>query len=230
VSGWDAATYDRVAAPQEAWARAILDRLDLRPGERVLDAGCGSGRVTELLLDRGAEVVAVDADAAMVAAARRRLGDRAAVLHQDLLELALDGPVDAVFSDAVFHWIADHRRLFARLHAALRPGGRLSAQCGGHGNIARVRALADAHVADPPRAWNYATAEQAAADLRAAGFTDVEAWLEPWPVTPPEPRAYLRAVVLRLYPEHVTDAVLAELGDEPVLDYVRLNLTARRPA
>ena len=73
---------------------------------------------------------------AMVAKARETLPAACPILHQDLLDLELDEPVDAVFSSAVFHWITDHERLFARLHAALKPGGRLIAQCGGHGNIA----------------------------------------------------------------------------------------------
>ena len=111
---WDAATYDRVSAPQLEWAGKVLQRLPLRGDETVLDAGCGSGRVTAMLLDRlpGGHVVAVDAAPSMVAHARDRLGDRATVILSDLTELELDEPVDAVFSNAVFHWVMDHERLF----------------------------------------------------------------------------------------------------------------------
>ncbi len=239
VRSWDAATYERVAGPQRAWAGQVLDRLDLGGAEAVLDAGCGGGSVTELLLERVPEgrVVAVDGDAAMVAKARERLGARAEVLHQDLTALRLDAPVDAVFSNAVFHWVLDHDALFAALRGALRPGGALSAQCGGAGNIARVKAVADRLAGDaaPPRVWNYAGPEETEERLRRAGFTDVRAWLEPRPVTPPEPATYLETVVLGPYVQVLpeaerrpfAEAVLAELGDPPTLDYVRLNMTAR---
>src|SRR5512133_4117223 len=111
---WDAATYDRVADPQEEWGREVLARLELAGDETVLDAGCGSGRVTKLLLERlpHGHVVAVDSAPSMVEHARRALGDRATVLRASLTELTLNEPVDAAFSNAVFHWIADHDRLF----------------------------------------------------------------------------------------------------------------------
>lgn len=223
---WDAGRYDVLSDPHVKWAEAILERLPLTGDERLLDAGCGSGRVTELLVERvpRGRVVAVDGDANMVAKARERLGDRADVGQQDLLELSLDEPVDAVFSSAVFHWITDHETLFARLHGALKPGGRLVFQCGGHGNIAKVRAVSG------PGPWLYATAEDTEERLRAAGFRDVRAWLEPWPVVPPEPREFLATVCLRTMPdderEAAIDRVLAELGDPPTLDYVRLNADA----
>jgi trans-aconitate 2-methyltransferase len=233
VSPWDATVYDRVSDPQVAWAQAVVDRLDIRPGETVLDAGCGSGRVTELLLERGARVLAVDADAHMVRRARERLGDRVAGLwQQDLLELALPEQVDGVFSNAVFHWIPDHPRLWRRLHDALAPGGRLVAQCGGAGNLARVRAIADALATQPPQTWHYAGRAETERGLHDAGFSEAEAWLEPMATTPPEPAAFLATVVLRMYPDPagLAERVLAELGDPPVLDYVRLNVCARRPA
>jgi trans-aconitate 2-methyltransferase len=138
---WDADTYHRVSTPQVRWAETVLDRLELRGDETVLDAGCGSGRVTAMLVGRLPEgrVVAVDGSASMAEAARAALpADRADTMVCDLAELELDAPVDAVFSNAVFHWIPDHDRLFARLHAALKPGGQLVAQCGGWRTESRV--------------------------------------------------------------------------------------------
>jgi trans-aconitate 2-methyltransferase len=223
---WDADTYDQVADPQEAWAREILDRMPLAGDETVLDAGCGSGRVTELLLDRLPEgrVLAVDADEAMVAKARERLGTRAAVQRADLLDVELAAPVDAVFSCAVFHWITDHEKLFARLHAALRPGGRLVAQCGGDGNIAKVVAA----VPDRPSPWLYATPEDTERRLRDAGFREARAWLEPKPTTVADPETYVAAVCLHGHPQaaELAPKVVAALGDPPVIDYVRLNIDA----
>ena len=221
---WDADTYDRVADPQEAWAREILARAGFEPGQTVLDAGCGSGRVTELLLAQDVEVIGVDADAAMVDKARARLGDRARVERQDLLELELDETVDAIFSCAVFHWITDHERLFERLRAALRPGGRLVAQCGGHGNIAKVVAA----VPDRTSPWLYATPEDTERRLRDAGFSEARAWLEPKPTIVPDPETFVAAVCLHGHPQaaELAPQVVAKLGEPPVLDYVRLNIEA----
>ncbi|MGH2844354.1 MAG: class I SAM-dependent methyltransferase, partial [Solirubrobacteraceae bacterium] len=131
---WDASTYDRISVPHEAWAREQFERLPLRGDELVLDAGCGSGRITALLVGMvpDGHVYAVDAAPSMVEHTRAALGERVTVLCQDLTELSMPEPVDVVFSNATFHWIPDHPKLFGRLAAALKPGGRLLAQCGGH--------------------------------------------------------------------------------------------------
>jgi trans-aconitate 2-methyltransferase len=221
VTRWDAAAYHRVAAPQEQWTREILDRAGFRPGQLILDAGCGSGRATRVLLDRGLRVVAVDADAAMVAKARETLPPDVPVLQQDLLDLELDAPVDGIFSSATFHWITDHDRLFARLHAALEPGGRLAAQCGGHGNIAKVLE----HVGERPGTWLYATAEDTERRLRDAGFRGARAWLEPRPTTVDDMEAYLASVVLHGDPDAREKAATAAPHLDH-LDYVRLNVDA----
>jgi trans-aconitate 2-methyltransferase len=245
---WDAASYDRVSDPQLAWAREQLERMPLAGDEVVLDAGCGSGRVTALLADlvpRG-RVYAVDAAPSMVAHAREALGDRATVLCQDLVELEVPESVDAVFSNATFHWIHDHDALFAALHRALEPGGQLVAQCGGRGNIDAFRTLADEiageepfapYFADWKRPWNYATDVETAQRLENAGFTEVETWLEPKSVTPDDPRSFIQTVCLVRHldplPEELrgafVDRALERSGHPLTLDYVRLNMTARRP-
>src|SRR3954466_13856708 len=179
---WDASSYDRMSDPQLAMARDVIDRLGLRGDERVLDAGCGTGRVTEVLAQRvpGGTVIAVDGSEAMVQETRAR-GIHA--FTADLAELTLDEPVDAILSTATFHWIKDHDRLFGRMYAALRPGGRMAVQCGGAGNVANVQEAIDAvdHPAlrgwDGP--WNFATPEETTRRLKQAGFTDVWAWLQP---------------------------------------------------
>jgi trans-aconitate 2-methyltransferase len=247
---WDADVYHRLSDPQVAFAEAVLDRLELAGDEVVLDAGCGSGRVTRLLLERlpRGRVIAVDASEEMVARAREELaGAPADVRHGDLASLRLEPGehVDAVFSNAVLHWVPDHDAAFARLAAGLRPGGRMSAQCGGEGNVAALHAAARAAAADAglahrfagwPGPWNFAGPEETERRLRAAGFDDVRCWLQPWPVEPGEPRAYLQAVCLqphleRLEPEQherFLDAVVASIGPRPTLGYVRLNIVARR--
>ena len=145
---WDASAYERVSGPQLGWGRTVLDRIPLRGDEAALDAGCGTGRVTRLLAERLPEgrVIGVDGSQAMVAEARERLADlapRVTVRQGDLLELELDEPVDLIVSTATFHWILDHDTLFRRLNAALRPGGRLVAQCGGAGNVAATLAVVE---------------------------------------------------------------------------------------
>ncbi len=204
---WDATTYDRVSAPQQAWAAEQLSRLELRGDEVVLDAGCGSGKITAVLADlvpRG-RVYAVDAAPSMVAHTQQALGDRATVLCQDLTELTLPEPADVIFSNATFHWLADHEALFAALHRTLAPGGRLLAQCGGRGNIDRFRRLSDEVAGEEPFApffadwskpWNYATAEETADRLSRAGFADVRTWLEDRPTELAEPRAFIATVCL----------------------------------
>jgi trans-aconitate 2-methyltransferase len=242
---WDAGTYDRISDPQFGWALEQLERLELAGDEIVLDAGCGSGRVTAELVKRvpHGRVYGVDVAPSMVEHARATLGAKATILRQELVELELPEPVDVVFSNATFHWIHDHDALFGALHRGMNPGGRLLAQCGGKGNIDAFRELADAVAAEEPyaphfegwrRPWNYASAEQTAERLASAGFVEVETWLQPKRVE--AGRAFVETVCLvrhldplpdELRPRFV-DRVLAGCGEPVVLDYVRLNMTGRR--
>jgi len=245
---WDAEVYDRVSGPQFEWAQEVLERLELNGDEIVLDAGCGSGRVTAVLVDRLPEgrVIAVDGSESMVAMARETLGDRADVREVDLARLDLHQEVDLVFSNAVFHWIPDHDNLFRRLHESLRPGGRVVAQCGGHGNVASlVKVIAEVgaqprfaeHFTGMSGGLNFATAEETESRLAAAGFEDVRCWLQRKDTRPAEPKPFLATVTLgpqleRLpdeLKEPFVDEVAAAMGEPLVLDYVRLNIDARRP-
>jgi len=245
VRQWDGQSYDRISGPMQALGQVVLDRLVLTGDETVLDAGCGSGRITEALIERlpRGRVIAVDMSESMVTAARERLGPGAEICRADLLELELDEPVDAILSTATFHWIADHEELFRRLHAALRPGGRLSAQCGGEGNITKLRDRAAVVMQREPYAehfrdfrppWNYANAADTEARLRAAGFATAECWLAPAPTEPEHPREFLSTIVLGPHVQHLPerlrepfmDEVMAELGEPVIVDYVRLNIDA----
>jgi trans-aconitate 2-methyltransferase len=218
---WDAATYEKVADPQAAWADEIIARSGIGPDDLVLDAGCGGGRVTKKLLEVTPNVIAVDADANMVEKARESLPESVPVHHQDLLELRIDQKVDVVFSCAVFHWIPDHERLFERLHSVLKPGGRLVAQCGGKGNIQNVLDV----VGERPGRWLYAGPEETEERLRAAGFTNVRAWLEPKPTVPGDMVTFLETVILHKDPDrHATAERVAAQIDH--IDYVRLNMEA----
>lgn len=245
VREWDAATYQRISVPHEEWAEAVLARLPLSGDETVLDAGCGTGRVTRMLVERlpDGRVIAVDGSAAMVEKVREviRPGDEAFVA--DLVSLELEQPADAVVSSAVFHWIHDHDELFRRMHSCLRTGGRLAAQCGGAGNIDAFRRAGKEVSACQPYAehfedfgdlWNYAGAEETEARLRAAGFDQVHCWLEPWVVVPPEAAEFTRTITLsghidrlplELRDRFVAD-VLSAAGEPLRLDFIRLNIEA----
>jgi trans-aconitate 2-methyltransferase len=227
--------------------QVVLDRLPLSGDETVLDAGCGSGRITETLIERlpRGHAIGVDVSESMVSAARERLGPGADIRRADLLELerALEEPVDAILSTATFHWVADHAALLRSLHGVLRAGGRLVAQCGGEGNITGLRGRAGIvmgrepyaeHFRDFQPSWNYANPADTHSRLLAAGFASAECWLAPAPTEPGHPREFLSTIVLGPHVQHLPeplrepfmDEVMAELGEPVVVDYVRLNIDA----
>ena len=254
---WDAARYHQVSSPQLRWGRGIVDRAGLEGDERVIDAGCGTGRVTAELLERlpHGRLLAVDISRTMLAAARKyltRFGDRVRFVRADLAAIPVARWADVVFSAATFHWVRDHPRLFNSIFTALRPGGRLVAQCGGGPNLERVHHRALTAMQDaaykalfdrwtPP--WEFADAAITAARLRAAGFDAVETSLVAAPVTfggPGEYGDFVTTVVLRPFLEKLPEGLrpgFVELltaeaaGDDPpfTLDYWRLNLTGVKP-
>jgi trans-aconitate 2-methyltransferase len=245
VRDWDGASYDRISGTMEALGLEVLARLNLTGAELALDAGCGSGRITEAMIERlpNGRVIGIDRSASMVEAARRRLGPEVDLRVVDLLELELEQQVDAILSTATFHWIADHDLLFRRLHAVLSPGGRLAAQCGGEGNIDVLRGQVAKLLTVEPYAehftnwcppWNYAGPNETRDRLLAAGFSSAECWLSPAPREPEHPREFLSTIVLGPHVqqlpgdlrERFMDDVLELLGEPVVVDYVRLNIDA----
>ena len=240
---WDARTYDRSSAPQQSWASEVLARLDgIAPGATALDVGCGTGRVTQALLELVPQgrVLALDASEEMVALARGRLEDRAEVWCQDVLDLELGAPVDVIVSTAALHWVPDHDRLWVRLARALRPGGRLEVQCGGEGNIDRVREAIEAAARETApelvgwSPWTFAGPAETERRLRAAGFAEVRCWLQERPTVPEEVDAFVRTSIIPAHlarlPEERREPFAAAVvaGVELPLDYVRLNVSAVR--
>ncbi|HEX8558636.1 MAG TPA: methyltransferase domain-containing protein [Pyrinomonadaceae bacterium] len=256
---WDAASYHRLSGPQFSWGRQVLERLSLNGDETVLDAGCGTGRLTAGLLERlpRGRVVAVDLSQNMLAEARShlspRFGGRVEFVRADLAALPFDEAFDGVFSTAAFHWVPDHPALFRSLFRSLRAGGWLVAQCGGGPNIARLMRRASVLTATEPYApyfsgWKdakvFADEVTTAERLRAAGFTDVATGLEPAPTRldgADEFREFLTTVNMHAHLARLPEGPLrrqfveelteqAAADDPPfMLDYCRLNIHARRP-
>ena len=253
---WNSAAYHRLSAPQVSWGKKVLSRLRLRGDEVVLDAGCGTGRLTAELLEalpRG-HVVGVDLSENMLKSARQhlmRFGARASLLACDLLYLPFERVFDGIVSTAAFHWVLDHNQLFLSLRRALVPGGWLEAQCGGGPNLAALRNRANAlaatgnfapFFADFREPWLYQDAEEAAETLRHAGFVDVDTSIEPAPTyldSAEQYNEFVRNIIMRRHLENIPaqadrDEFMAALTqqaavDDPpfLLDYWRLNLRGR---
>jgi trans-aconitate 2-methyltransferase len=244
----------------QTWGEAVVAQLSLRGDETALDLGCGDGRLTEFLLRRlpRGHVIAVDRSANMLEAARERLSAefdrRVSYLEQSLEQIDFDACVDLAFSNAAFHWVKDHSRLFAAIYKALRPGGWLVAQCGCGRDIARVRERAARLMSQPwfqryfgdwTGPWEFASPEIAAHRLKQAGFVDIETSSFEAPVqlsSREETYEYFEHVVLGSHLERIPNAALRRefveamteqsAADHPPFcqDYWRLNLRARRPA
>ena len=256
---WAAETYHRVSDPMLALALPVLARLPLRGDEMVLDVGCGTGRVTELLLERlpTGRVLCVDMSSRMLDMARRHLSGRferqVAFAVGDAAALPVSAAADVIFSTATFHWVLDHPALFRSLFAALRPGGRLVAQCGGGPNIKRLHGRCDAlmqtalfapYFAAWREPWEFADAATTTRRLLDAGFVEVRANVESTPVLQPDGAAYdefVTNVICRphlayLPPGALRVAFVERLTEQAAsdrppyeLDYWRLNLEGRKP-
>lgn len=252
---WNAEVYHRISEPQLKWGLEVLADLKLSGDETVVDAGCGTGRLTAHLFERlpRGKVIALDVSEAMLEKARvelRRFGSRAECHLADLGALNLKPDADVVFSNATFHWVHDHGALFAGCADMLKPGGRLHAQYGGLGNlkgfIALTRQISEAapyaeflagfdypaHFADPADELKH---------LAAAGFVGARAWLKDAPTpfkTADDFRTFAGAVVLRhalaALPEELQQRFLYDVTARAApaysLDYVRLEVRATRSA
>lgn len=256
---WDAGSYHRISGPQTTWGKKVLSRFKLRGDEVLMDAGCGTGRLTEELLQQlpHGNVVGVDLSVNMLATAqdnlRQQFGHRVSFVAADLQHLPFERRFDGIFSTAAFHWVPDHAQLFRSLFRALRPGGWLRAQCGGGPNLARLRQRMDALMSSPTyrqffanfrTPWVFNDAEAAASLLQRAGFVEVETSMEPAFTVFDNADAYrefVRTAVLRRHLTEIPGPALREkfveelvgqaAHDDPLysLDYWRLNLNAQAP-
>ena len=259
TSEWNAASYHRVSGPQTEWGRRVLSRLTVNGDERAVDAGCGTGRLTGELMQMlpHGRVVAIDRSWNMLVAAREHLasehGRRVWFARVELPRLPFNGWADLLFSTATFHWVRDHAQLFREIFRALRPGGRLFAQCGGGPNLAHAHALAGEVMRSEPFAryftqwagpWEFSVPDLAAERLKNAGFVDIATSLEPAPTTLADEAAYREFVTTVIYTPHLAvlpegalrsrfiDEVTARAARQNppfTLDYWRLNLEGRKP-
>ena len=242
TSQWDAGDYARVGSFVPELGMAALDLLDPRPGERILDVGCGDGALSVKIIDGGAEVVGVDNSPELVEAAR------AAGVYAELVDAAdmdFDRQFDAAFSNAALHWMLDRERVAAAIFKALRLGGRFAGEMGGEGNLARLREALDSELVirgyvPPSEASNwYPSPEEFAAVYEAASFGQIDARL----IERPTPLPHGIAAWVTTFRKGWLDragvpederpeigAAVAERFGSDIADYVRLRFIMRKPA
>jgi len=225
---WDPATYARNARFVSDLGAPVVALLAPKAGERILDLGCGDGVLTKTLADLGCEVVAVDSSAPQVEAART-LGLDARVLSGE--DLPFDQEFDAVFSNAVLHWIKRADPMIASVYRALKPGGRFVAEMGGKGNTASILAITKRNP------WYFPSIGEYASLLEQHGIEVTQAMLFERP-TPVEGENGLRDWLRMFYkpplPEDLIAAAETELRPKLFrdgtwyIDYRRLRVIAKR--
>lgn len=242
TSKWNAADYARFGDFVSELGLAALDLLDPKPGERILDIGCGEGSLTWRIAQRGATVTGIDNSMEMIHAARAKDLD---VLLLDAADLGFNEQFDAVFSNAALHWMLDKEQVARGVFRALRSGGRFAGEMGGQGNIARLQEAVDEEMIlrgyVPPadgKNW-YPSPEEFAVVYEAAGFIEIDARLidRPTPlehgvaqwVTTFRRGWFDRAGVPEEERAEIGKAVAERFGSD-VADYVRLRFIMSKPS
>jgi SAM-dependent methyltransferase len=242
TSKWDAADYARVGAFVADLGTAALDLLDPKPGERILDVGCGEGTLTKRIMERGATALGIDNSPEMIAGARAN-GIDAVLL--DVADMPFAAEFDAAFSNATLHWVLDKEEAARAIFRALKPGGRFAGEMGGEGNLKKLREALDEELVirgyvPPVEASNwYASPDEFAAVYEAAGFREVDARRIERP-TPIEHGIAAWVTTFRKgwldrsgVPEAERPEVAAAVADRigsSIADYVRLRFIMRKPA
>ncbi|MGP0076101.1 MAG: class I SAM-dependent methyltransferase [Bryobacteraceae bacterium] len=245
--GWDAARYQDKHSFVWRYGASLVELLDPQPGERILDVGCGTGQLTAEIARRSAQVVGLDNSAEMLADARKSFPELALV-QGDAAHFDFPEPFDAVFSNAVLHWVKDADGAIASIARALRPGGRFVAEFGGKGNIASVQAALRAVLgpgADQQSPWYYpsigeysAVMERHGLEVRNASLFDRPTPLEGEDGMDHWLRMFVTQTYLRQFPPDRADGIVQQLIEllSPALyrsgiwtvDYRRLRVLAVR--
>ena len=263
---WDAETYDSVSDIHEEWARKIILSKVWNGTEIIMDAGCGSGRITKILSEivPFGKVYAIDNDQNMIKKAKDNLTGvsfkNVRVIQSNLLDIDfgnINSMFNIIFSNAVLHWISDHHKIFQNFYDLLYPEGQLLIQCGGYGNLQKAISIFD-DVRDSAEfntyfyewkdEWNFAKPLDTEKILKKIGYTDINAYLEDYPVAFKDENrysVYLKTVVLGPYLKYLPSEKLQETfigriikhikkqqeedqNQILTLDYKRLNIIASK--
>jgi len=255
---WDAETYDLVSSIQEAWGRKVINWRVWQGNENVMDAGCGTGRLTKVLAQKvpAGMVYGVDIDRNMIEVAARNLKDigNVMLIESDISSAKLPAKVDVIFSNAAIHWIQDHQGLFENFWQLLGSNGEIMIQCGGHGNLGNIISILDGirHRDEFKRfftgwqeSWYFANPEETSRLLQDIGFKDIEAYLTEDSATLGNRNSFAlfaKTVVMKPYLARLPDQELKDNFLESflneiesnhksrcwVMDYVRLNIRAKK--
>ena len=245
-SNWDASTYDHISQVIESWGLEILEYRKWKGDEIVLDAGCGSGTLTKILSDLvpHGRVIGIDIDPAMIKIAKAKLADsdNIQVIQGDISEMQLQDEFDVVFSNAVLHWIPNHRKVFDRFSKILNPDGQLLVQCGGYGNLAKSLDIFD-RVRNSPgfcnyfenrygeqiwaNPWYFAKKEDVEILLKDIGFTNIHVFLENKIVNfenKGDYSLYIRTIVLKPYLEYLPEEQQKKRFIESIINEIGVNM------
>ncbi len=236
---WDAETYHKISNIQEEWAIEILEKRKIKEDEVILDAGCGSGRVTQLIANKAktGKIYAVDIDANMISNAKENLKDFTNIIfiRSDLINLKLPEKMNLIFSNAVIHWIFDHEKLFKNFWDLLKSGGELLIQFGGKNNLGTIPIIADKIVKDKEfskyfenwiNPWNFNSVENISKILKDIGFKNIlvnsEKKIAKFPSLD-EYRLFMKTVVLKPYlsylPSHNNNKMKEIFMDEFIKEF-----------
>ena len=243
---WDASTYDRISDAQESWGQEIIEYRKWKGNEVVLDAGCGSGRTTKILSMKVPEgkIIAVDSDLSMIRLAKENLVKFSNIefIQIDISEIELEEKVDVVFSNAVLHWILNHKKVFERFWQILNSDGQLLIQCGGYGNLAKTLSIINKVSKSKEfynyfynnnkgqdiwnQTWYFAKKEDTEKILQEIGFRNIQVFLgnkEPKFLNKEEYFLFIKTIVLIPYLKYLPNDMLKDKFAKSVIEEIESN-------
>jgi len=243
---WDASTYDRISDVIESWGHKIIEHRKWKGNEIVLDAGCGSGKLTKILSIKvpHGKVFAVDFDSSMITLAKEKLAKISNIqfIKMDISKIELEEKVDVVFSNAVLHWILNHKKVFERFWQIFKPDGQLLIQCGGCSNLSKTLSIFN-KVRNSNKFYNYfcnnkgediwkepwyfAKKEDTEKMLKEIGFKNIQVFLENKEAkfyNKEEYFLFIKTIVLRPYLEYLPNDMLKDKFAKAVIYEIETNV------